>query len=695
MPRRLEARSVSSNFFNVLGAQAHRGRLFQENDARPSEPATVVISHALWVGEFGGKTSVVGQTISLNERPYAVIGVLPPAFRFMAPADIYILLEPRIAANFRGMQNRNTHTNLSGVARLKRHLSVAAAQAEMRAIASALALEYPQSNTGTDIRVVRLADSLVADIAPTLTVLAGAVTLLLVISCVNLANLLLIRGAARAHEFSVRAALGASRGRLVRQLLIEQTLLVLTGGAIGAVIGAAILSGLVAIAPRNLPRLDEVSLDWALLLGTAGVSCVCAFLFAIVPVLRASGVRGQEAIIRAGRGATSTFRLRRALTIAEIAVATMLLVGSGLMVQTMLRLTRVDLGFEPRNLETFMFAFQGPNWPTPRKQAFYDAVVERIQAVPGVENVGITNSLPILGSTWYNPFVIPDKPAADSVAWASMTAVTASYFETIKVPLIRGRFFDRSDRPDSLPVAVVNHRLAREVWPRQDPVGKQIRLGLPSEPLGPWRTIVGVVADIKQDGFDLETPKQVFLPIVQQIRSTVFVVVRTRGPQERSTLETAFHGLDSSMPIFNERTLDRVISEALSRRRLAMVVLSVFGAVAVFLAAIGLYGVIAQSVAERRREIGVRMALGAKPRQVLWHFLRDGLVVMVVGIACGVIATIAVARSLSSLVYGVTTTDPATLASVTILLAGVSIAACYVPARSATRLDPLAALRVE
>ena len=695
-PRRLEARSVSSHFFSVLGVQPHRGRLFEENDARPGETATVVISHALWVGEFGANASAVGQTISLNDRPYAVIGVLPTAFRFMAPADVYLLLEPRIAANFRGMQNRNTHTNLYGVGRLKRHVSVSAAQAEMRSIASVLALDYPQSNKGRDVHLVRLADSIVADVAPTLTVLAGAVTLLLLISYVNLANLLLIRSAARAHELSIRAALGGTRWHLVRQLLVEQALLVFTGGAVGAIVGAAILRALITLAPPNLPRLDEVSLDRAVLLGTAGVSCLCALLFGIIPALKASGVHGQDTLIRGGRGATpSTFRLRRALMIAQIAVATVLLAGSGLMVQTMLRLTRVDLGFDSRNLQTFMFAFQGPGWPTPRKQAFYDAVIERIQAVPGVENVGITNSLPILGSTWNNAFVVADKPAPADIAFAAMTAVTAGYFQTMKVPLVRGRFFERSDRPDSFPVAMVNDSLARQLWPGQDPIGRQIRPGLPSEPIGPWRTIVGVVGDIKQNGLDQEPPMQVFLPIVQQIRSTVFVVVRTQRPQDRSAVEAAFHELGSSMPLFNERTLDQVISEALRRRQLAMIVLSVFGGVAVFLAAIGLYGVIAQSAAERRREIGVRMALGATQGQVLWSVLRHGLAVMVVGIACGVLASIAVARSLASLVYGVTTTDPATLAAVTVVLAGVSLAACYVPARSAARIDPLVALRVE
>jgi putative ABC transport system permease protein len=698
VPRRFESRSVSSEFFQVLGVSPFRGRLFDASDAHPNAAATVVVSHAFWMRELGGHPAAIGQTIALR-NPFTVIGVLPPGFRYMTPADVYLLLEPQVAANYRGMQSRNTRTNLYAVGRLKPGVSVAAARTEMQAIAAALDVEYG-NKSGSQVQLVALADRIVTDIAPTLTVVAGAVALLLVIACVNLASLLLNRSAARAHEFSIRAAIGGSRWSLIRQLLVEQAVLVITGGVLGALAGAAILTGLVSMAPPNTPRLDEIRLDLAVLAWTTLFSCACAFVFGVVPALKASGIGGQASVVRAGRGSTRAVTvLRRGLMIAEIAVAMVLLSGSGLMVQTMLRLAWVDPGFDPHNVQTSMFSLSGPAWTDARKQVFYGTVVERLRAVPGVENAAITYSLPILGSNWWNMFMIAGTTNAQWVAFgefpnAGMVPVTAGYFETLRIPLVKGRYFDRSDTPDSLPVAIINSSLAKKHWPDESPIGRQIRQGVP-EPYGPWRTIVGVVGDVKQHGVDQETPRQVFLPIVQQPRTTNFAIVRTRVPLASSTIESAIQDLDRSIPVFNDRTVDQVMGEASSRRRVAMIVLSVFGAVAVLLAAIGLYGVIAQGVAERRQEIGVRMALGATQGQVLRLFLRHGLVVMALGIGCGVMATLAAAQSLASLVFGVTTTDPGTLVGVATLLATVTLLACYLPSRSATRVDPVAALRSE
>jgi putative ABC transport system permease protein len=430
-------------------------------------------------------------------------------------------------------------------------------------------------------------------------------------------------------------------------------------------------------------------------------SCGCALVFGVLPALKASRISGQELVVRSGRGPTrSASSLRRALTIAEIAVATVLLCGSGLMVHTMFRLARVDPGFDPHNLHTFMFSLSGPQWPDARKKVFFDAVVERLRAVPGVENATVTYSLPILGSNWWAVFNFPGKSAEHWISVgefpnAGMVPVTAGYFETMRIPLVKGRYFDRSDTPDSLPVAVVTSSLVRKHWPHEDPIGKQIRQGFPSQPFGPWRTVVGVVGDIKNEGLDRETPLQVFMPIVQQPRTTVFAVVRTRGPLASSSLEAALRELDATVPVFNDRTLDEVMRAASSRRRIAMIVLSVFGCVAVFLAAIGLYGVIAQGVADRRQEIGVRMALGATGDQVLRLFLRHGIIVAAVGIGCGLLGAAAAARSLATLVFGVTPRDPATLGVVAALLTGVTLLACYLPARSATRVDPSEALRSE
>jgi len=705
-PQQLDSRSVTANFFDVLGTMPLEGRLFTESDARPGAASTVVLSHAFAMREFGTARAAVGQTLLLNGRSHTVIGVLPTGFHFMTAAHVYVPLEPQAAANSRGMQNRRDHTTLHAVARLKPGVSLTAARAELQNIAAALVLEYPATNSGSDnpaccVYIVPLADRIVGDMAPTLTVVAGAVVLLLLIACCNLAGLLLNKSASRADEFSIRAAIGGSRWDLIRQLLIEQALLVLIGGVLGAVAGAAILSALVSLAPPEMPRLDEIHLDLVVLSWTTLFCCACAFIFGIVPAIKASGVSGQKLLARSGRGSTRRAPVvRQGLMLAEIAVATVLLSGAGLMVHTMVRLARVDPGFDPNNLQTSMFSLTGPQWPNARRQVFYDAVVERLRALPGMDNAGLASSLPILGSNWWTVFSISGKAAEHWISLgefpnADTVLVTAGYFETLRIPLVKGRYFNRSDTPDSLPVAIVNSSVATKFWPNEDPLGKQIKQGFPDQPYGPWRTVVGVVGDIKQQGIDQEAPRQLFMPIVQEPRATIFAIVRTRETVSPSTLEAAIHDVDRNVAVFNDRTLDQLMRDSSSRRRIAMIVLSAFGVVAILLAAIGVYGVIAQSVAERRQEIGVRMALGATGGQILGLFLRHGLIVVAVGIACGVVMALVAARSLASLVFGVTATDPATLSAVATLLTVVTLLACYMPAQSATRVDPLEALRSE
>jgi putative ABC transport system permease protein len=549
-------------------------------------------------------------------------------------------------------------------------------------------------------------------------VLAGAVALLLLIACVNLASLLLNRSASRAQEFGIRAAIGGSRWSLIRQLLIEHALLVAAGGMLGGLAGAALLAGLVSIAPADTPRLDEIRLDFVVLSCTTLLSCACAFLFGVLPALQVSAGRDHGTVLRSGRGSTRQHSLlRRSLLIGEVAVATVLLCGSGLMVHTMLRLSRVDPGFDPHNLQTVMFSLAGPAWPDARKQAFFAEAVERLRAVPGVENAAITYSLPILGSNWWTGFTVAGRPIPPGTVKmdlpsAGISPVSATYFDTLKIPVIRGRSFDRTDTPDSQPVAIINASLLNLYWRKradtkeagpafikvdEDPIGQQIRLAgaSPTEGYGPWRTIVGIVADVKQHGVDQDTPQQIFVPVVQQTRTTVFAVARTRGTVASSSIEAAIRDLDRSVPVFNDRTVEQVMREAAGRRRVAAIVLSVFAGAAVLLAAIGLYGVIAQSVSERHREIGVRMALGATHEQILRLFLRHGLVVVAIGIGAGLAGAVAAAKSLATLVFGVTVTDPLTLGAVAALLTAVTLLACYIPARSATRLDPVTALRSE
>jgi putative ABC transport system permease protein len=701
VPRRFESRSVSSNFFQVLGISSIQGRLFTDADARANADPTVVISHALWMDRFAGSARAIGQTITLNRRPYTVIGVLPPGFRYETPADVYLLLEPQVARDYRGMQSRRTHTTLFAVGRLKAGVSLNAAGAEMEGIAAALAAEYPNTNKNSEVKLVGLAKHIVGDFKPALTVLAGAVTLLLLIASINLVGLLLNRGVSRAHEFSIRAAIGGSRQSLIRQLIVEHALLVATGGVLGALGGAAIFSGLINMAPPDLPRLDEIHLDVAALSWITLFSCAFAFGFGIMPALKASGIGGQGLVVRSRDGSTRWAAVvRRGLLTAEIALATVLLSGAGLMVQTMLRLSRVDPGFDLHNVQSFMFSLTGPLWPDARKQVFYGEVVERLRAVPSVENAAIVHSLPFFGSMWWNGFTIADQSAA---FWemrgerpnAAMVPVSSGYFETLRIPLLQGRYFDRSDQPASLPVAIVNNSMARKYWADQSAIGKRIRQGFPPDSFGPWRTIVGIVGDVRQHGLDVDVPPQIFMPVQQQPRSTVFAVVRGRGPLNRSTLEAALHDLDRTVPVFNHHSVEQVLHDAYSRRRIAMVVLSVFAGVAVLLAAIGLYGLIAQGVTERRKEIGIRMSMGATAGQVQRLFLREGVAISGFGVMAGLLAAVAASATLRRLIFGVSPTDPLTLSSVALLLTATALAACYLPARAAARVDPAATLHGE
>lgn len=699
--RRFESRSVTSNFFRVLGVAPFRGRLFDDADARPGATPTVVVSHPFWMRELGGSSAAIGQPLSFNGTPFHVIGVLPPGFRYMTPAEVYPLLEPQVAANYRGMQSRRTRTNFYVVGRVRHGISIPTARLEMQTIHAALGGESLTTAKDWVIQFSTLSERIVGNMAATLSVLAGAVTLLLLITCVNLAGLLLTRSAARADEFRIRAAIGGSRWHLVRQLLVEHGVLVVIGGVFGAVAGAIILYGLVSVAPRNLPRLDEIHLDFTVMFWITALSCAIAFAFGVVPVIKTCAAADKGLVPQSGRGMTrSGSWLRSGLMIGEIAIATVLLSGSGLMIHTMLRLARTNPGFDPHNVQTVMFSLQGASWPDVRKQSFYPTIVERLRAVPGVEDAAITYSLPILGSNWWNVFMIEGTTAEHWTAVgefpnAGMVPVTAGYFEMLRIPLLKGRSFDRTDTPASLPVAIINSSLAKRYWPNDDAIGKQIRQGYPTDPYGPWRTIVGVIGDIKQEGVDRETPQQVFLPVVQQPRTTVFAVARTRGPVPSSALEAAMHDLDRTIPVFNDRTIDQVMTEASSRRRIAMVVLSVFGGVALLLAAIGVYGVIAQGVTDRRKEIGVRMALGATSAEVVRMFLRHGLIVIAVGIPVGLAAAVVAARSLASLVFGITVTDPPTLGAVAVMLICITLVASYLPARSAAHIDPVNALRAD
>lgn len=704
-PLRLDSRMVTANFFRVLGVTAARGRLFDEGDARPDAPPALVISHELWMREFGGDPTAIGKTLSLARGPYTVVGILPPGFRYMTAADIYIPLEPLVInTDLNGMQARYNHTGFYGVARLKPNVTVETAQLEMRDIAAALVREHPVENkNGVDVPVSPLLQLMTGSTAPTLIVLASAVGLLLLIACINVASLLLNRMASRAHEFGVRAAIGGSRRRLLRQILIEQSVFCVAGGALGAIAGQAILGALIAFAPADLPRLNEIHLDPGVLAMTTIFACACTLLAGLAPALRNLGLTRSALALRTGRRSTaSASGARRVLMTAEIAVATVLLFGAGLMVNTMVRLSHADPGFDPRNLRTFGLTFVGPGWSgeegDARKRAFFDVALERLRAVPGVENASLAYSLPVQGSNWWSQFMIVGKPLPKVGEFgpnSGMVPVADHYFETLRIPLIRGRYFDESDRATAPAVAIINAALAKRFWPNEDPIGQQIRGGSPGHEYGPARRIIGIVGDMKYHGVDQETPYQMFFPIAQEMRSPVFLIVRAGAATTPASLEAVIHDLDRTLPVYNDRTFDDVLREASARRRFAMILLSLFGGVAVLLAAIGLYGVIAQSVTERYNEIGIRISLGATQGDVVRMFVYRGMVAAGVGLSLGLVGAVAASRGLEGLVFGLETTDPATIGAVAALLATVALTACWVPARSAAKVDPATSLRMD
>jgi putative ABC transport system permease protein len=697
-PQRLQSRTNTWNIFRVLGAQPVLGRLFTEEDGRADAAPVVVISHELWVSDYGGNPSVIGQILPIERTAHTIIGVLPPGFRYGSRADVWRPLEPLAAQDFRGMTKRGNHANLYAVGRLKPSVTIAQARSEIETLAANLSREYPDTNSGASAALAPLADIIVERYRPTFIVLAGSVALLLLIACVNLANLLLTRGSTRAHELAIRAALGGSRWRIARQLLVEQGLLIAAGVALGAITGSALLELLIALAPRDVPRLDEVRLNDGLLLYTAAASGLCALAFGFIPAFKASSVRGQELLVRAGRTAQlSTTRMRRGLMIAEVGVATILLVGSGLMVQTMLRLTQSNPGFDTRNLLTLNIDMKIPTWPAPKRQATFASIVERLRALPGVENAGLTLSLPMDGIRWGSQFILGDRPVPppSQLPGAAFTPVSTGYFEMMKIPLVRGRLFDRTDGPDSAPVAIINETVARAFWPGRDPIGQRLKQGFPGDP-NLWRMIVGVVGDVKTGGLDIAAPTEIYLPIAHARQNTWVVVVRGEHVDRMAGAVTAaLREFDKDLPIFGVKTMDEVMSNANAQKRVSMVVLSVFGLVAVLLAMIGLYGVITYCVTERTQEIGVRMALGATGGQVLRLFLRQGIIAAACGIAVGVAVAIWLTRWLETLLFGVTATDVPTFAAVVAILLVVAIAASYIPARRAARVDPLTALRCE
>jgi putative ABC transport system permease protein len=696
-PARLQGRQVSWNFFRMLGVQPQLGRLFAAEDDQESAARTTVLSYALWQGKFGGDPAITGKAISLNGNSYTVIGVTPPGFEFFQNDDLFIPLGVSIRPADKA---RGNHGGLNVLARLKDGVSWEQAGAEMNTIAAQLERSYPDTNSGNGALTYRLLDRYTSDVSRTLWVLLAAVGVVLLIACVNVANLLLARAAERQKEIAIRLALGAGRRGIIRQLLIESLLLAALSGLGGLLLGVWMLAGLLKLTPEGIARLSHTRLDTTVLLFTLGVSLLTGLLCGLLPAWQATRHELHATLKEGGRASAGAGRerMRKGLLVSEIGLSLVLLAAAGLMLRSVQRLTRFDPGFAKENLLTMQFSLPRNAYDESRLRAFYNESIARVEALPGVRAAAYTLSLPIDGSNWNSVFIVADKPVPPraDLPSSAFTPVSENYFKTMGVRLLKGRVFTEADTAGKPTVTVINERLAARMWPGADPIGKRLKQGWPEDQT-PWREVIGVVADVKMNGVDSDTPLQSYLPLAQEPSNFLGIAVRTSGDplSFAATVEQTIHSLDKDLPVFNVYSMEQLLGNAIARQRLTMVLLLCFAALAALLAAVGIYGVMSYSVSLRAREIGVRMALGASAGDALRLIVGQGMKLTLTGVALGLVAAFALTRLMAALLFGVGATDPLTFAIVALSLTFIALLACWIPARRAAKVDPMVALRCD
>ena len=699
-PERIAGAQVGDGFFEVMRAKPLLGRVFTPEEQHEGKDYVAVLSYGLWQRRFGGDPNVIGQTLMLSGRPYSVIGVMPADFQSLprglldAPAEFY-----RPVAEQPDEKQRSSR-HLRAIARLKPGVTLEEAQAEMTLIANQLAQEHPKTNRGGNVRLVPLREDLVSSIRPALLMLFGAVVFLLLIACANVGNLSLARSMARHKEVAIRAALGASRGRLARQFLTESVLLALGGGVlglIGAIWGTSLIE---AASARLFPMLGAIELDGRVLAFTLVISMLTGVVFGSAPALRASRADLNETLNDGGRtpGAGSTrSALRSSLVVVEVALAMVLLIGAGLLIKSLLRLHAVDPGFRAERLVTMNVWLPQAKYPKAAdSNAFYDRMLRRLQALPAVEATGLTSVLPVSANFDKRSIEVEGQPRAPGeYPDVDNSIVSPDYTRAMSMQLLSGRALTERDTADAPLAVLVSETMARKLWPGDEPVGKRLRFHN-SNPVEqrPWRTVVGVVGDVKQYGLDRPGTTALYVPLTQMPTSAMTLVVRTRlEPAEMvAAIRREILALDPEQAVFNIRTMEELLSDSMSLRRLSMLLLGLFATLALILAAIGIYGVLAQSVAQRTHEIGIRMALGAQTRDVLKLIVGHGMALTAIGVVVGVAGALGLTRLIANLLFGVGANDPGTFVGIALLLGAVSFLACYLPARRAARLDPMNAL---
>jgi predicted permease len=708
-PERIPATLVSANFFTALGVEALRGRAFLPEEDQASAAPTVMLSYGLWQRLFGADPNIIGQSLTLDDRPYNVIGILPPSFQFAPRGDseLWVAYQPtQAAAELSQLTHRGTH-GAKVIARLKAGVSFEQAQAEMRAVGRRIEQQYPDSHTGTTVILVPLHEQIVGAIKPVLLVLLGAVGFVLLIACANVANLLLARASARRKEVAIRAALGASRWRLMRQMLTESMLLALVGGGIGLLIAQWGVAMLVAVIPEfqlnTMPYLRGLSLDRGMLAFTGLLSLLTGIVFGLAPAWQTSKLELQTVLKEGGRtgGGTTHHRLRDVLVVTEIALALVLLVGAGLMMRSVWRLLEVNPGFRTENLLTMRISLPEAKYQEAAKaENFYRQLDSRLEVLPGVKGIGLVSRVPLQGgfTTAFYPAGQPVPPRGQEIE-GNLRYVSSGYFQTMGVPLIKGRYFTDQDNPTAPAALIVNQTLARRLFPNQDAVGQQLVFVD-----RPTIQIVGVVGDEKVNGLDAKITPVVYFPFLQGANlqgpnTTATLMVRTASDPTNlaAAIRRESRTLESDLSIFAVSTMEQLMTNAPStfRRRYPAFLISLFAAVALVLASVGIYGLLSYSVGQRTREIGIRMALGAQAGDVLRLIIAQGLKLTLLGVAFGVLAAFALTRWMEALLFDVRPTDPLTYTLIALVLLLVALAACWIPARQAMKVDPMIALRCE
>ena len=707
-PEHVDGARVTSSLFPLLGAKAALGRVLLPEEDSPGKPATVILSHGFWRRRFGGDPQVIGKTLVLSGSSFEIVGVMQPGFSLTKEVMLTVNAIERADVLLPLPMSEGARTNRGNedfniFAKLKPGVSLAQAQADMDVIAGRMKQRYPENypaHGGLTISVVPSLKQVVGEIDLALYVLLATVGFVLLIACANVANLLLARATVRQKEIAIRAAVGASRARIARQLLTESALLALTGGMLGMVIALGAVEALRAFGPENIPRLNEIGVDGRVVAFTFFISMLTGVVFGLAPALRASRVDLNETLKEGGRGADrghGRHMTRKLLVVFEVALSLIVLICAGLLIRSYRRVVNAHPGFDSRNVHAMRLSLPGARYSTPESiVGFFRQVGERLERTPGVESVGTSYSLPMSAVAFaWEPITIEGyaPPTAQDTIISNVRIINPGYFDVMRIPLKLGRYFTGQDIKGTQETVIVNEALAERFWPNEYPIGKRLQRG----ESGPWRTVVGVISDTKEYSAEKEPPIAVYYPAEQVIARNMYLVIRTTSDPVPMTaaIVKEIQAVDPEMPVYDVGSMDQRLYGSLARQRFSMFLLGVFALIALILAAIGVYGVMAYSVSQRTHEIGVRIALGARPDAILRLVIRQALILAAMGIAIGLVGAFALTRVMSSLLFGVSATDLLTFVITSLLLGSIALMASYIPARRAAKVDPIAALQHE